>query len=74
MSYVQFSFEEPENTAIVYGIGTFRIFEVIRLLGLIQKTKFYQASTSKLYGLVQEVPQSETTRFNPRSPFITLSV
>ena len=69
MSHVQVSFEEPEYTANVDGIGTLRIFEAVRLLGLTQKTKFYQASTSELYGLVQAVPQSETTPFYPRSPY-----
>ena len=69
MSHVQVSFEEPEYTANVDGIGTLRILEAIRLLGLTQKTKFYQASTSELYGLVQAVPQSETTSFYPRSPY-----
>jgi GDPmannose 4,6-dehydratase len=69
MSHVQVSFEEPEYTVNVDGIGTLRILEAIRLLGLIQKTKFYQASTSELYGLVQQVPQSETTPFYPRSPY-----
>jgi GDPmannose 4,6-dehydratase len=69
MSHVQVSFEEPEYTANVDGIGTLRILEAIRLLGLTQKTKFYQASTSELYGLVQAVPQSETTPFYPRSPY-----
>jgi GDPmannose 4,6-dehydratase len=69
MSHVQVSFEEPEYTANVDGIGTLRILEAIRLLGLKQKTKFYQASTSELYGLVQAVPQSETTPFYPRSPY-----
>ena len=69
MSHVQVSFEEPEYTANVDGIGTLRILEAIRLLGLIQKTKFYQASTSELFGLVQAVPQSETTPFYPRSPY-----
>jgi GDPmannose 4,6-dehydratase len=63
------SFEEPEYTANVDGIGTLRILEAVRLLGLTQKTKIYQASTSELYGLVQEVPQSETTPFYPRSPY-----
>ena len=57
MSHVQVSFEEPEYTANVDGIGTLRILEAIRLLGLTQKTKFYQASTSEIYGLVQAVPQ-----------------
>lgn len=69
MSHVQVSFEEPEYTANVDGIGSLRILEAIRLLGLTQKTKFYQASTSELYGLVQAVPQSETTPFYPRSPY-----
>ena len=69
MSHVQVSCEEPEYTANVDGIGTLRILEAIRLLGLTQKTKFYQASTSELYGLVQAVPQSETTPFYPRSPY-----
>lgn len=69
MSHVKVSFEEPEYTANIDGIGTLRILEAIRLLGLSNKTKFYQASTSELYGLVQEVPQSETTPFYPRSPY-----
>ena len=69
MSHVHVSFEEPEYTANVDGIGTLRILEAIRLLGLTQKTKFYQASTSELYGLVQAVSQSETTPFYPRSPY-----
>jgi GDPmannose 4,6-dehydratase len=69
MSHVQVSLEEHEYTANVDGIGTLRILEAIRLLGLTQKTKFYQASTSELYGLVQAVPQSETTPFYPRSPY-----
>ncbi len=69
MSHVQVSFEEPEYTANADGIGTLRILEAIRLLGLIKKTKVYQASTSELYGLVQAVPQSETTPFYPRSPY-----
>jgi GDPmannose 4,6-dehydratase len=69
MSHVQVSFEEPEYTAQVDGIGTLRILEAVRLLGLTQKTKIYQASTSELYGLVQAVPQSETTPFYPRSPY-----
>lgn len=69
MSHVQVSFEEPEYTANVDGIGTLRILEAVRLLGLTKKTKVYQASTSELYGLVQEVPQSETTPFYPRSPY-----
>ena len=69
MSHVQVSFETPEYTANADGIGTLRILEAIRLLGLTKKTKFYQASTSELYGLVQEVPQSESTPFYPRSPY-----
>lgn len=69
MSHVKVSFDEPEYTAQVDGIGTLRILEAVRLLGLIEKTKIYQASTSELYGLVQEVPQSETTPFYPRSPY-----
>jgi GDPmannose 4,6-dehydratase len=69
MSHVQVSFETPEYTANADGIGTLRILEAIRILGLIQKTKVYQASTSELYGLVQAVPQSETTPFYPRSPY-----
>lgn len=69
MSHVQVSFEAPEYTADADGIGTLRILEAVRLLGLAQKTKIYQASTSELYGLVQEVPQSEKTPFYPRSPY-----
>ena len=69
MSHVHVSFEEPEYTANADGIGTLRILEAVRLLGLIKKTKVYQASTSELYGLVQSVPQSETTPFYPRSPY-----
>lgn len=69
MSHVQVSFESPEYTANADGIGTLRILEAVRLLGLIKKTKVYQASTSELYGLVQAVPQSETTPFYPRSPY-----
>ncbi len=69
MSHVQVSFEEPEYTANADGIGTLRILEAVRLLGLTNKTKIYQASTSELYGLVQAVPQSETTPFYPRSPY-----
>jgi GDPmannose 4,6-dehydratase len=69
MSHVRVSFEEPEYTANVDGIGTLRLLEAIRLLGLTDKTRFYQASTSELYGLVQEVPQSEKTPFYPRSPY-----
>jgi GDPmannose 4,6-dehydratase len=69
MSHVKVSFDEPEYTANVDGIGTLRILEAVRLLGMIKKTRIYQASTSELYGLVQEVPQSETTPFYPRSPY-----
>lgn len=69
MSHVKVSFDTPEYTANVDGLGTLRILEAIRLLGLTEKTRVYQASTSELYGLVQEVPQSETTPFYPRSPY-----
>lgn len=69
MSHVAVSFEEPEYTANADGIGTLRILEAVRLLGLTKKTRIYQASTSELYGLVQAVPQSETTPFYPRSPY-----
>jgi GDPmannose 4,6-dehydratase len=69
MSHVAVSFEMPEYTANADGIGTLRILEAIRILGLEKKTKFYQASTSELYGLVQEIPQKETTPFYPRSPY-----
>lgn len=69
MSHVKVSFDTPEYTANADGIGTLRILEAVRLLGLAQKTKIYQASTSELYGLVQAVPQSETTPFYPRSPY-----
>ncbi len=69
MSHVAVSFEMPEYTANADGIGTLRILEAIRILGLEKKAKFYQASTSELYGLVQEVPQKETTPFYPRSPY-----
>ena len=68
-SHVQVSFESPEYTADVVGLGALRILEAIHLLGLEQKTRFYQASTSELFGLVQEVPQKETTPFYPRSPY-----
>jgi GDPmannose 4,6-dehydratase len=68
-SHVQVSFETPEYTADVDGLGTMRLLEGIRLLGLEKKTRFYQASTSELYGLVQEVPQNEKTPFYPRSPY-----
>jgi GDPmannose 4,6-dehydratase len=69
MSHVKVSFDEPEYTAQVDGLGTLRILEAVRILGLTHKTRIYQASTSELYGLVQEVPQSETTPFYPRSPY-----
>lgn len=69
MSHVAVSFESPEYTANADGIGTLRILEAIRILGLEKKTRFYQASTSELYGLVQEIPQKETTPFYPRSPY-----
>jgi GDPmannose 4,6-dehydratase len=69
MSHVHVSFETPEYTANADGIGTLRILEAVRLLGLTKRTKVYQASTSELYGLVQAVPQSETTPFYPRSPY-----
>lgn len=68
-SHVRVSFETPEYTANADGIGTLRLLEAIRILGLKDKTRFYQASTSELYGLVQEVPQRETTPFYPRSPY-----
>jgi len=69
MSHVHVSFEEPEYTANADGLGTLRILEAIRICGLTNKTRIYQASTSELYGLVQAVPQSETTPFYPRSPY-----
>jgi GDPmannose 4,6-dehydratase len=69
MSHVKVSFDTPEYTANADGIGTLRILEAIRILGLDKKVKFYQASTSELYGLVQEIPQRETTPFYPRSPY-----
>ncbi len=68
-SHVQVSFETPEYTANADGTGTLRLLEAIRLLGLVEKTRFYQASTSELYGKVRETPQSETTPFYPRSPY-----
>ena len=68
-SHVAVSFESPEYTADVDAMGTLRLLEAIRLLGLDKKTRFYQASTSELYGLVQEIPQKETTPFYPRSPY-----
>src|SRR6187549_3255373 len=69
MSHVKVSFEEPEYSADVDGIGTLRILEAVRLLGLTEKTRIYQASTSELYGKVQEIPQTEKTPFYPRSPY-----
>lgn len=69
MSHVKVSFDTPEYTANTDGLGTLRLLEAVRLLNLTQKTRIYQASTSELYGLVQEVPQSETTPFYPRSPY-----
>lgn len=69
MSHVKVSFDTPEYTANTDGLGVLRILEAVRLLNLVQKTRIYQASTSELYGLVQEVPQSETTPFYPRSPY-----
>jgi GDPmannose 4,6-dehydratase len=69
MSHVAVSFDTPEYTANADGIGTLRLLEAIRILGLEKKTRFYQASTSELYGLVQEIPQKETTPFYPRSPY-----
>lgn len=69
MSHVKVSFEEPEYVANADGLGALRILEAVRLLGLAKKTKIYQASTSELYGLVQEIPQSEKTPFYPRSPY-----
>lgn len=69
MSHVKVSFDTPEYTANADGLGTLRILEAVRLLGMVAKTRIYQASTSELYGLVQEVPQSEKTPFYPRSPY-----
>ena len=69
MSHVKVSFDTPEYTANADGLGTLRILEAVRILGLTEKTRIYQASTSELYGLVQEVPQSEKTPFYPRSPY-----
>jgi GDPmannose 4,6-dehydratase len=69
MSHVKVSFDMPEYTANVDGLGTLRVLEAVRLLGMTEKTKVYQASTSELYGLVQEVPQTEKTPFYPRSPY-----
>jgi GDPmannose 4,6-dehydratase len=68
-SHVKVSFDTPEYTANADGIGTLRLLEAIRILGMEKKTKYYQASTSELYGLVQEIPQRETTPFYPRSPY-----
>jgi len=68
-SHVQVSFEEPEYTANVDALGVLRLLEALRILGMEKKTRFYQASTSELYGLVRETPQSETTPFHPRSPY-----
>ena len=68
-SHVQVSFDSPEYTADVDGLGTLRVLEAVRLLGLEEKTRVYQASTSELFGLVQETPQRETTPFYPRSPY-----
>ncbi|MCF7821089.1 MAG: GDP-mannose 4,6-dehydratase [Mariprofundaceae bacterium] len=73
-SHVAVSFEEPEYTADSDGIGTLRVLEAIRILGLEKKTKFYQASTSELYGKVQETPQTETTPFYPRSPYAAAKI
>lgn len=69
MSHVKVSFDTPEYTANTDGLGTLRILEAVRLLGMMKKTRIYQASTSELYGLVQEIPQKETTPFYPRSPY-----
>ncbi|WP_316786210.1 GDP-mannose 4,6-dehydratase [Pedobacter frigiditerrae] len=74
MSHVQVSFEMPEYTANADGIGTLRLLEAVRILGLTKKTRIYQASTSELYGLVQAVPQSETTPFYPRSPYAVAKI
>ncbi|MDT8375570.1 MAG: GDP-mannose 4,6-dehydratase [Mariprofundaceae bacterium] len=73
-SHVAVSFEEPEYTADSDGIGTLRVLEAIRILGLEKKTRFYQASTSELYGKVQEIPQTETTPFYPRSPYAAAKI
>jgi GDPmannose 4,6-dehydratase len=69
MSHVQVSFEQPEYTANVDGLGALRLLEAIRFLGMAEKTRIYQASTSELYGMVQEIPQTENTPFYPRSPY-----
>lgn len=74
MSHVQVSFEMPEYTANADGVGTLRLLEAVRILGLTKKTKIYQASTSELYGLVQAVPQSESTPFYPRSPYAVAKI
>ncbi|MET4141625.1 GDP-mannose 4,6-dehydratase [Pedobacter sp. UYP1] len=74
MSHVQVSFEMPEYTANADGLGTLRLLEAVRILGLEKKTKIYQASTSELYGLVQAVPQSESTPFYPRSPYAVAKI
>lgn len=74
MSHVKVSFEMPEYVADADGIGTLRLLEAIRILGLKEKTKIYQASTSELYGLVQQIPQSETTPFYPRSPYAAAKI
>ncbi|GEO03236.1 GDP-mannose 4,6-dehydratase [Adhaeribacter aerolatus] len=74
MSHVKVSFDTPEYTANVDGLGTLRILEAVRILGLTEKTRIYQASTSELYGLVQEVPQSEKTPFYPRSPYAVAKI
>jgi GDPmannose 4,6-dehydratase len=74
MSHVKVSFDTPEYTANVDGIGTLRILEAVRILGLAKKTKIYQASTSELYGLVQAIPQTETTPFYPRSPYAVAKI
>ena len=73
-SHVAVSFEEPEYTANADGLGTLRMLEAIRILGLDGKTRFYQASTSELYGRVREVPQRETTPFYPRSPYAAAKI
>ena len=74
MSHVRVSFDMPEYVANVDGIGTLRLLEAVRLLGLTEKTRIYQASTSELYGLVQETPQKETTPFYPRSPYAVAKI
>jgi len=74
MSHVKVSFDTPEYTANADGLGTLRLLEAIRILGLVNKTRIYQASTSELYGLVQEVPQSEKTPFYPRSPYAVAKI